>query len=698
MATEKFDVVVIGAGLGGLSAAGYMAKAGKKVLVLEHHTVPGGYAHEFRRGKYRFEVALHALDGAGPGGWSYETLKDLGVLDRVHFHQLDPFYTVRFPDYEINAWADPLMYEAELIRHFPHEAKGIRGLIDAMVRVFYDTRRYQEDGKLDIRPPVEKMPGQYPNMLTAMGMSWEEFVAQHIKDHQLKGVFTTLWGYFGLPPGRLNAAIFSLAWVSYHVFGAYYPKGGSMAISRALEAFIKECGGEVRYRQTVNKIDIQNGKAIAVETEKGLRVEADVVISNANAPDMMLKFVGRGNLPEDYIEKVESPANSLSSLVVYLGLERDLRAEGWDYHELFVSDTYDIEQDYASVMAGSFEKSGMVIAHYTHVDRAAAPEGKSVLSITTLAPWDYGNQWGTGGNMENYRQNPQYLELKQDAADKLIDRVEKLLPGLRDSIKYIEVGTPLTNRRYSRNPGGAIYGSEQTVENMFLGRLHEKTPIENLFLTGAWVSGGGMSMAMLSGRSVAGRVKAYMDGTKAVSLLGLSEIDDLPLKVAAPSATLPSPQGKAPSVTLTATGSEREVTLDALNIPAVLIFHGQDTADVAGKVNRAIRAEYAKASNVFIANIVNLQSVPRMFRSVARRALKQSYEQSANRLPEGARAKDFVVILPDWDGSVARTFEMENLGETVGVSILDAAGNIIEVFRGEDVAKDAIDVLASMNL
>ena len=95
--TEQYDVIVIGAGLGGLATAACLAKARKRVLVLEHHSVPGGYAHEFRRGKYRFEVALHALDGASPGGWGYDALRATGVYDRLHLHRMDPFYRLPRP-------------------------------------------------------------------------------------------------------------------------------------------------------------------------------------------------------------------------------------------------------------------------------------------------------------------------------------------------------------------------------------------------------------------------------------------------------------------------------------------------------------------------------------------------------------------------------------------------------------------------
>ena len=118
---EKFEVVIIGAGLGGLSAAAYLSKAGKKVLVLEHHSVPGG--------------------------WTYPVLKDLGILDRAHFHRMDPFYTVCYPEHEVTAHADVVAYEAELIRHFPHEKENIRAMIAEMIETFFQVRRFGADGE-----------------------------------------------------------------------------------------------------------------------------------------------------------------------------------------------------------------------------------------------------------------------------------------------------------------------------------------------------------------------------------------------------------------------------------------------------------------------------------------------------------------------------------------------------------------------
>jgi phytoene dehydrogenase-like protein len=150
----------------------------------------------------------------------------------------------------------------------------------------------------------------------------------------------------------------------------------------------------------------------------------------------------------------------------------------------------------------------MVIANYTDADPGCAPDGHSVLVMMSLAPWDYQNVWGTGGDLNGYSENPEYVRIKDEAADRLIDRAERLIPGLRESIVVREIGTPLTNVRYGLSPEGSIYGREQTVENL-LNRRSPKTPIPNLLLAGAWVGGGGMSTALSSGRtaaSIAGRL------------------------------------------------------------------------------------------------------------------------------------------------------------------------------------------------
>jgi len=505
--TLRVDAVVIGAGLGGLGAAGYLARAGYKVAVLEHHTVPGGYAHEFKRRGWRFEVALHALDGAGPGGWLGPMLDDLGVTDRVAINQIDPFYTVRFPDFEITAPADLAGYVGELKAAFPDQSDGIDGLFTAIGRVAEDIRRYGADRSAGRRSSPVEMMERYPDMATAFSQPWQAFMAAYIDDPRLQAAVSVLWGYLGLPPSQLSAGLFSLLLHSYHTTGAWYPEGGSQAMSQAIVAEIVERGGVVRFRNRVTRLDVEGGRVVAVETNRGLRVEADVFISNAS-PKATVAMTGSEHFDEEFLAGVDRDVPALSNLVVYLGVDRDLAAEGWDHHEYFLADGYDIEGEYGAMVDGDFSKAGLVITNYTDADPGCAPAGCTVLAIMSLAPWDYQNVWGTGGDLTDYSENPEYVRVKDEAGDQLIERAEGLIPGLRDSIVIKEVGTPLTNVRYGLSPEGSIYGRQQTVENL-LNRRSPKTPIPNLLLAGAWIGGGGMSAALNSGRtaaSIAGRL------------------------------------------------------------------------------------------------------------------------------------------------------------------------------------------------
>lgn len=512
METMYADAVVIGAGLGGLGAAGYLAREGHRVVVLEHHAVPGGYAHEFKRNGFRFEVALHALDGAGPGGWLHPMLQDLGVLDRVEITRLDPFYTTRFPDLEITVPADLPGYLLELKSRFLHEEEGIDDLFDAIGRVAADIDRYTKERAKGVRPTPMEMMERFPDMAIAFSQDWQTFMSRYIADTQLQAVVSTLWGYLGLPPSKVSAGLLALVIHSYHTSGAWYPRGGSQAMSRAIVEGINTHGGEVLFRNRVTRIEVNGGRGVAVETNKGLRVEADVIVSNAS-PSATVEMTGRHHFDDRFLSGVGRDVPAMSNLVVYLGLDRDLVAEGWDHHEFFLSDGYDMDVDYAAMVSGDFSKTGMVIANYTDADPGCAPEGKSVLVMLSLAPWGYANVWGTGGDPTGYSENPNYLRIKEEAANHLIDRAEILIPGLRDSIVVKEIGTPLTNARYGLNPGGSIYGREQTVENM-LNRRSPKSSIPNLLFAGAWVGGGGMSAALASGRTAASIAGTILSGQR----------------------------------------------------------------------------------------------------------------------------------------------------------------------------------------
>jgi prolycopene isomerase len=700
MSTETYDVVIIGAGLGGLTTAGYLVKQGKRVLVLEQHTIPGGYAHEFRRGNYRFEVSLHALDGLAPGSWTYPILMDLEVFDKVAFKRLDPFYTVRFPEHEVTAWADPIRYEAELIRHFPHEADGFRSLIDQMQVMFYELRRFVEDGKLNRLPTLETFAATYPNMLDSMNRSWQSYMEEHIEDPQAQGVFSTLWPYYGLPASQLSAATFILPWVSYHFFGAYYPEGGSMAMSRAIERMIKEYGGDIRYKQTVTHIEMRDGLAVAIETDTGLRVEADAIVSNANAPDTLLRMVGREHLPPNYVNKVEREPPAISNLVLYLGLERDLWDEGWQHHDLFIADTYSTEDAYEKMLAGKFDEAALAVTYYKQADPTCAPDGSCVLAIMTLAPWDYANEWGTGGNLDNYSKNTDYLKVKQEAGEQLLANAERHIPGLSRGIKHREVATPLTNLRYTLNPGGSIYGSIQTIDNMYSTRLNAVTPIPNLFLAGAWVMGGGMSPAMLSGRDTAGLVQQYLAGEEVKPLIMPSPTssetpteEEETIEEPVPVIHTGPTNGTLPSITLTAIGSKRKIALHNIGRPAVLVVHTQETSDVSEAVNFAVDKKYDLVSEVMVASIVDLKIVPRPFRIIAEKAMTKSYQEVVDRLPEGLSGEDYVIILPDWDGSVTRALGLKKVNRTAAVVVTDESGAIVGTYQGNEPTTAALSLL-----
>ena len=697
--TEQSEAIVIGAGLGGLSAAARLAKAGHKVLVLEQSSGPGGYAHGRYHDDYYFDFSLHSMDGVAPGGWAYLTLKQLGVLDRVRFERLDPYYLAYYPQHKIVAHANPFAYESELISHFPEDANGLRSLFDEMMAIYRDAHRGRVDHALERYPSPEEMLKLHPAIIRGVRESWADMMARHIHNPQLKAIVSAQWIYGGLAPSRMNAAAVALLWSSAHYFGGFYPHGGSMAINRALEDIIREGGGDILYGHRVTRVHVNDGLATGVTTDQGLEATAKVFVSNANAPDTLLKLIGTEQLPSGYTNRIKVTPLSLSSFNVYLGLDRDLTTEYDLPHDLLIADDYDPEKQYAAIQQGDWDKVPYMMVHTKRTNPESAPKGKAAVTIMCLAPWDYGNTWGTNGDLANYSENATYQDLKETVAASLIDRAEQHVPGLRDAIRVKEMATPLTNARYTLNRGGSIYGFEQSSEHMYLGRLNEETPVDNLFLAGAWtLPGGGQSAALLSGYDGGGHCLLYLEN-KPREVTFFASTDQpaatKPTVETPPSTTAFFPVGEpSPDFHLTAIRTGREVSLKACaDRPLVLIFVSQTTTGAIGDVNEAVRAQFPLASQAVVASVIGLSNVPGLFHQLIKQVLGWSYKQAAAGVPGDLDPADFVLILPDWDGKMYEQFHVPDTSKAAAVVIIDRTGMVQGAFHGDTIAEQTVQTL-----
>jgi phytoene desaturase len=493
-----YDVVVIGAGGGGISAAAKLAMGGMKVLVIEQHDKVGGYMTSFERGDYRFEVSLHAMDGLGR-----ELFPKLGIQDKVKTVRLDPAYRSIFPDFTFDVPADPQVYRERLKGQFPQEAQGIDRLFDDLELIYEGMRCLMnlQDGKgrgATIWRIVKK-PRMFWPMIKYWDKNCSDMLADYIQDEKLIALFLQLMAYTGTSADEVSGMFFAMMWISYHHVGFYYFEGGSQAVTNALAEVVRENGGQILLNTLATKIVIEDGAAVAVQTKDGKEFKCRYVVSNANAPDTFFKLVGREYLPKDYVGKLEKMVIGLPAFAVYLGVDHDFSKtfpEG--IHSYFVNPGYDQKEIFQYFREGNPEKAMFGLINYTMVDPTDAPKGKNVIAVVSIMPYDYKGDWYESESYEKYS------ALKEEVARIYLNRAEKLVPGLREHIEVMEVGSPRTMEHYTLNPRGSIFGWEFSKEQSMMKRLPQKTPIRNLYLAGAWTFPGGGQSAVLMGGELAG--------------------------------------------------------------------------------------------------------------------------------------------------------------------------------------------------
>lgn len=471
----KFDIIVAGAGLGGLAVASRLAILGYKVGVFEQQNRAGGYASNFSRGDYEFDISLHGIPGLLEGGNLYRMLKCCQVFDRITPLKYEDAYSVRIQNETIVIPNDIIQYKHMLVKRFPKDTAGI-------LRLFLDLGHFEEGfqrymfGEKGLKRTWHKDSLLF---LKWSKKSCYEVIKSYVEDEEFIQLFTAFWPNFGLPPRDLSALTFFISWVSYHYHGKYYIEGGAQKLTDAFLAVIKEQGGQLYLNSNVVRI-LDNGKTVCgIQLESGEEHQADWVISNIN-PKLSLNLINSAIVSNKLARKIRRSTVGCSLTQLYLGLDCTTEEAGIPQEEIFVCCGKSHEEDYELAMKNQYQKSGYLLTNYSSMDASFHPNGLGVMTMTYVATYD---SW----NIEEEA----YEQKKQEVIQEMLERLQRDYPRLKGHILVTELGTPKTMERCTKNVGGAVYGYSQNVKQTGEHRIQRDTGIPGLSFVGAWVSPGG---------------------------------------------------------------------------------------------------------------------------------------------------------------------------------------------------------------
>lgn len=512
-ADETCDVAIIGAGIGGLTAAALLADSGLKVVVCEQHLVPGGFAHNWlRRARaldrsshdkliFRFDSGVHDVSGWQPGGPVRRVFERLGIADDVAWHRLDHRYVL--DGKTIDVPRDWRLYAKLLGEHYPGEAAGIAALFEDIFTVF--TSMFSTGAK---RGGIPGMPADAdallafaeanPLAVTWRDRPWTEFVARHVTGAGPLEWISALGGYITDDIGKTSVGQMVPIY-GYYFNGGYYPEGGSGAMADSLVQAIEQRGGRVHLRSPVVRITVDDGAATGLIVEdfrgKQRRIAATAVVCNADAREAMTGLLD----DQSFTRALETQSGRLlpacSAVGISLGLSGSLQLPPV---------VHVVTPD---------GMAGMVIP--SMVDPTCAPPGYSVVEILELISHDEARSWfppaGADADLDAYRRSPAYIARKAASGDCLIARARQVIPDIDARIVYRSESTPVTYQRYDFSSAGAIYGMTAGGK-----RLPARMPLRNLVLAGAATHGPGIEAVVISGACAAEVLRPGLLGAEPV--------------------------------------------------------------------------------------------------------------------------------------------------------------------------------------
>lgn len=516
--SKNYDVIVIGAGNGGLAAAANCAKAGLSTLLLEKHNIPGGSASSFVRGRFEFEPSLHELCGVGnpddPG--SVEVLFDR--LDaKVDWISHKSTFRVIAPakpgdkDTFINENGTEVTVDARMPVGFENFARKLEEIVpgsyDSCMAAFdLGTRMYAAFDKLENPKEIPSILKEVPDFMRITGHTINEVLDALGMPKKAQDIFSTYWCYMGVPGSVFDFLYYSVVMHSYVKAGTGIPSLRSHEMSLAMDKVIRDNGGEIWYNSEVTKVIMEHGKPAGVVINGEKEVYGSHFICNSHPNITWSELFDEVDVPKKQLKMLNARKVACSLTTVYLGMNKTKEELGIKDYSVFIVPDSDSDKQFEACQ--HLFNDFVIINCLDEINDNASPEGASSLFLTTMS---------FGDELKDVK--PQdYKKFKTKVAKHMIEVCERVLNiSITPYIEEIEIALPPTFSRYLNTPFGTPYGYMLEKWDSLIPRtiqFQQDIPFDNFIFCGASQErGDGYGCAYYSGEKAASLIiKAIKEG------------------------------------------------------------------------------------------------------------------------------------------------------------------------------------------
>ena len=498
-----YDAICIGSGLGSLTTASLLAKKGKRVLICEKHTTPGGFTHVFTRNDYEWDVGLHYVGDMDRKGSLLRVVFEHITDKNLKWADMGEVYDRVIIKDKCYEYVKGLQnWKARMKEYFPTEADA--RAIDKYVELLFEVNKTSKDFY------TKKVLPDFMRIISSpfMNNGYDKFARQTTKqildsisdNEELKAVLSAQFGDYGMPPSKSSFVIHAAVALHY-MNGGFYPVGGSEEIFNTIAPSILNAGGNILVGAGVKEIMIESGIAKGVVMQDGKVIKSDIVISGAGVHITYKNLIPQESKPKiKHIDEALNMPQSFGHLSLYIGLKHTAeelnlpKANYWIYpngtdHDKAIADFLEDYNNEFPVVYISFPaaKNPKFEEKYP---------GRSTIEIITVAKYDWFKEWET---TKWKKRGEEYDILKEKLAQRLLEHLYTYEPQLKGKIDLYELSTPITTKHFCNYINGEIYGLDHPPERFTKEFLKPQTPIKNLFLTGQDIVTVGIGGALMSG-------------------------------------------------------------------------------------------------------------------------------------------------------------------------------------------------------